>query len=93
MQLRTALGELLREIRKEQRKNLRDIATEGYIALGYLSEVENGRKQISDELLESVAYALGTTPAALIIEAGYRMLGSDPSTLLTSNDLELVSHS
>jgi hypothetical protein len=38
------------------------------MALGYLSEVERGQKDISSELLECVAYAIGVTLGDLTLE-------------------------
>ena len=82
MRYRTALGDVLREERRAKKLSLRDVATSGCIALGYLSEVERGHKEISSELLEGVAFGLGIAPHELIIKAGLRMASCDiPDTL------------
>jgi transcriptional regulator with XRE-family HTH domain len=73
MLYRHALGEVLRERRQQLGYTLRKVSDTGIIALGYLSEVERGQKEISSELLEGVAEGLRTNPYSLIIEAGFKM--------------------
>ena len=58
MLLRNALGETLREARTRQNRTLRDVSTAANVSLGYLSEVERGRKEASSELLASICDAL-----------------------------------
>ncbi|MFQ6172687.1 helix-turn-helix domain-containing protein [Oryzobacter sp. R7] len=57
--LRHELGEVLREIRQEQGRTLRDVATSSSVSLGYLSELERGTKEASSELLSAVCGGLG----------------------------------
>jgi transcriptional regulator with XRE-family HTH domain len=56
--LRDALGETLRDARNQQNRTLRDVSTAANVSLGYLSEVERGRKEASSELLASICDAL-----------------------------------
>jgi transcriptional regulator with XRE-family HTH domain len=56
--LRNALGETLRDARTRQNRTLRDVSTAANVSLGYLSEVERGRKEASSELLASICEAL-----------------------------------
>nr|WP_212753839.1 helix-turn-helix transcriptional regulator [Nakamurella aerolata] len=56
--LRDALGETLRDARTSQNRTLRDVSTAANVSLGYLSEVERGRKEASSELLASICVAL-----------------------------------
>lgn len=77
MKLRTALGEILREERQAQHKTLRSIAATGAIAMGYLSEIERGHKEVSSEVLEYVALALGLEAHELVMRASLRMAGVD----------------
>ncbi len=56
--LRDALGETLRNARTRQNRTLRDVSTAANVSLGYLSEVERGRKEASSELLASICDAL-----------------------------------
>ena len=58
MLLRDALGETLRGARTSQNRTLRDVSTAANVSLGYLSEVERGRKEASSELLASICDAL-----------------------------------
>jgi transcriptional regulator with XRE-family HTH domain len=58
MLLRNALGETLRDARNKQNRTLRDVSTAANVSLGYLSEVERGRKEASSELLASICDAL-----------------------------------
>lgn len=56
--LREAIGERLRRIRTSQSRTLREVSREARVSLGYLSEVERGRKEASSELLASICGAL-----------------------------------
>lgn len=58
MLLRDALGDTLRDARTSQNRTLRDVSTAANVSLGYLSEVERGRKEASSELLASICDAL-----------------------------------
>ncbi len=58
MLLRNALGETLRDARNSQNRTLREVSTAANVSLGYLSEVERGRKEASSELLASICDAL-----------------------------------
>jgi transcriptional regulator with XRE-family HTH domain len=56
--LREAIGERLRRTRTLQRRTLREVSRVARVSLGYLSEVERGRKEPSSELLASICDAL-----------------------------------
>ncbi len=58
MLLRDALGETLRDARTSQNRTLRDVSMTANVSLGYLSEVERGRKEASSELLAAICDAL-----------------------------------
>ena len=58
MLLRNALGDTLRNARTEQSRTLRDVSAAANVSLGYLSEVERGRKEASSELLAAICDAL-----------------------------------
>jgi hypothetical protein len=66
-ELRTVLGEVLREERQRQDRTLADVANEAAVSLAYLSEVERGRKDVSSELLSAVCGAL-QIPLATVLE-------------------------
>ncbi len=56
--LREAIGERLRRTRTSQHRTLREVSRVARVSLGYLSEVERGRKEPSSELLASICHAL-----------------------------------
>lgn len=72
MLYREALGKVIREWRQERNLTLRMVAQDR-MAFNYLSEIERGEKELSSELLPTVASGLGVEIHDLIIEAGYRM--------------------
>lgn len=73
MKFYESLGEVIREERIRRGYSLRQISQRGYVSMGHLSDVENGRKEGSSAFIEAVAGALGIPTYELIIEAGYRM--------------------
>lgn len=56
--VRHVLGDQLRRRRLAQQRTLREVSREARVSLGYLSEVERGRKEASSELLGSICDAL-----------------------------------
>lgn len=56
--LREAIGDSLRRTRTSQSRTLREVSTSAQVSLGYLSEVERGRKEASSELLAAICRAL-----------------------------------
>lgn len=73
MDFQTAFGEIVREQRLANNQTLRSLSANGYLALGYLSEVERGQKCPSSAIIEAIADGLGVSASLLIIEAGFRM--------------------
>jgi transcriptional regulator with XRE-family HTH domain len=68
--LRTTLGDVLRRIRRAQRRTLADVARAAKVSMPYLSEVERGRKEASSEILGAICDALGIELSDLLVEAG-----------------------
>lgn len=69
--LREAVGDRLRRARTAQARTLRDVSRVARVSLGYLSEVERGRKEASSELLSSICGALDLPlPELLVTVAG-----------------------
>lgn len=88
---RDALGEVLREHREGLGWTLRKASQRGLISLGYLSEVERGQKEVSSELLDSVAQAYGVPTSSLVIEAGVRLASWElPNTVPMNFGKEVV---
>ncbi|HEV7647079.1 MAG TPA: helix-turn-helix transcriptional regulator [Actinophytocola sp.] len=64
--LREAIGDRLRHARTNQRRTLREVSRSARVSLGYLSEVERGRKEASSELLAAICDALELPLAQLL---------------------------
>lgn len=66
--LRLLVGDVLRRHRLRQSKTLREVSAAAQVSLGYLSEVERGRKEASSELLGSICAALEVSLADVLRE-------------------------
>jgi transcriptional regulator with XRE-family HTH domain len=66
--LRRLVGDVLRRHRLRQSRTLRDVSAAARVSLGYLSEVERGRKEASSELLASICTALDVSLADVLRE-------------------------
>lgn len=64
--LREAIGDRLRHARTIQHRTLREVSRAARVSLGYLSEVERGRKEASSELLAAICHALDLPLADLL---------------------------
>jgi transcriptional regulator with XRE-family HTH domain len=71
--MREALGVSLRRARTARRRTLRDVSRTARVSLGYLSEVERGRKEPSSELLAAICEALDLALHELLSEAAESM--------------------
>lgn len=89
MLYREALGHALRVRRTKMGMNLRDVAQKTPMALGYLSEVERGQKELSSELLERIAPALGTTVSELVIDASMSLALDECDTVILDMERRL----
>lgn len=69
--LREAIGDRLRRARTGQHRTLRDVSKAARVSLGYLSEVERGRKEASSELLAAICGALELPLADLLKEVAF----------------------
>ena len=68
--LREVIGDVLRRARMEQGRTLREVSDSARVSLGYLSEVERGRKEASSELLGAICGALDVPLSRVLSEAG-----------------------
>lgn len=66
--LRRLLGDVLRRHRLRQSRTLRDVSSAAGVSLGYLSEVERGRKEASSELLDAICGALDVSLSEVLRE-------------------------
>lgn len=71
--VRQEIGDVLRDVRLQKGRTLRQVASKASVALGYLSEVERGQKEASSEILASVAEALDTPISVIMREVGDRL--------------------
>lgn len=67
--LREVIGSNLRAHREHQKRSLRDVSASARVSLGYLSEIERGRKEASSELLACICDALDLELADLLDDA------------------------
>lgn len=84
MLLRDALGETLRDTRTKQRRTLREVSSLANVSLGYLSEVERGRKEASSELLAAICEALDVELSDLLDTASSAIRGTDAAPVATA---------
>lgn len=56
---REVFGDVIRSLRIEKKKTLHDVAEMTGISLGYISEVERGKKEASSEVMETISLAFG----------------------------------
>jgi len=71
--LREVIGDVLRRARTEQGRTLREVSDSARVSLGYLSEVERGRKEASSELLNAICTALDVPLSRVLSDAGEDM--------------------
>ena len=71
--LREVIGDVLRRARTEQGRTLREVSDTARVSLGYLSEVERGRKEASSELLSAICGALDLPLSRVLSDAGEDM--------------------
>ncbi|MDA4109839.1 transcriptional regulator ClgR [Mycolicibacterium holsaticum] len=71
--LREVIGDVLRRARIEQGRTLREVSDSARVSLGYLSEVERGRKEASSELLNAICGALDIPLSRVLSDAGEEM--------------------
>lgn len=71
--LREVIGDTLRGARTAQGRTLREVSDSARVSLGYLSEVERGRKEASSELLVAICGALDVPLSVVIGDAAEAM--------------------
>ena len=88
--MREAIGGSLRRVRTARRRTLRDVSRRARVSLGYLSEVERGRKEPSSELLAAICEALGVTLPDLLTEAAEAMSAEMTAEAVAARPARLV---
>ena len=71
--LREVIGDVLRRARVSQGRTLREVSDSARVSLGYLSEVERGRKEASSELLSAICGALEVPLSRVLSDAGEKL--------------------
>ena len=71
--VRRLMGDVLRRRRVQQGRTLRDVSASARVSLGYLSEVERGRKEASSELLAAICDALDLPMSEVLREVSDEM--------------------
>lgn len=87
MRVSMAVGETIRTIRQEQSLTLRDLSEKSFVALGYLSEIERGKKDPSSEIIESISRGLEVSTAELYTEIAL-LLGAQPEVSFASRSVK-----
>ncbi len=72
--LREVIGDVLRRARTSQGRTLREVSHSARVSLGYLSEVERGRKEASSELLSAICTALDVPLSQVLADSATEML-------------------
>ncbi len=73
--VRATLGAVLRRLREAAERSLGDVAQPAGLSIGFLSEIERGRKDVSTDKLLRLCQALDTTIADVFLELA-RELGA-----------------
>lgn len=71
--LREVIGDVLRRARTGQGRTLREVSDGARVSLGYLSEVERGRKEPSSELLGAICAALDVPLSRVLTDAAQQL--------------------
>ena len=77
------LGDSLRELRKRKHLSLRDIEKESGVSGSYLSQVEQGKRHPSADLLRKIAPTYGASVRELLVMAGYL---DEPEATMSDHD-------
>jgi transcriptional regulator with XRE-family HTH domain len=79
--LREVIGDVLRRARTSQGRTLREVSDSARVSLGYLSEVERGRKEASSELLTAICGALDVPLSEVLTKSGQRLARLERATV------------
>lgn len=81
--LREVVGDVLRRSRVQQGRTLREVSDSARVSLGYLSEVERGRKEASSELISAICGALDVPVSRVLSEAGEELALAESRDVIT----------
>jgi transcriptional regulator with XRE-family HTH domain len=86
---RRLLGEVLRARRMEQGRTLRQLCADARVSLGYMSEIERGRKEASSELLAAICSALDVPLSEILSEVSDAVALEEAAMAVRLTPLEL----
>lgn len=86
--LREVIGDVLRRARTAQGRTLREVSDSARVSLGYLSEVERGRKEASSELLSAICGALDVPLSRVLTDAGEKMARQERARLASAATID-----
>ena len=88
--LREVIGDVLRRARTEQGRTMREVSDSARVSLGYLSEVERGRKEASSELLSAICGALDIPLSRVLSDAGDQMAGQESAEYASAAGISTI---
>ncbi|PTR26622.1 helix-turn-helix protein [Rhodococcus sp. OK519] len=89
--LREAIGDSLRRTRVSQSRTLREVSNSARVSLGYLSEIERGRKEASSELLAAICVALEVPLSEVLVDVSESLAVKAPDTTGAAPGAQQVS--
>ena len=90
--MRRLLGNVLRRRRTAQGRTLREVAASARVSLGYLSEVERGRKEASSELLAAICSALGVPMSVVMREVSDELARAEAAAVRALGAADVARH-
>jgi len=90
--MRRLLGDVLRRRRTAQGRTLREVAASARVSLGYLSEVERGRKEASSELLAAICSALGVPMSVVMREVSDELARAEAAAVRALGAPDVARH-
>jgi transcriptional regulator with XRE-family HTH domain len=92
MLLKDYIGKALLNERTKQARTLRDVSEQSLVALGYLSEIERGRKEVSSGILNHICNSLNITLPDLMIEIAVAMQKDVDTERELTVELDSINH-
>jgi transcriptional regulator with XRE-family HTH domain len=89
--VREVIGDVLRRARTEQGRTLREVSDSARVSLGYLSEVERGRKEASSELLNAICTALDIPLSRVLSDAGEEMAREELAAVASAANIDATT--
>jgi transcriptional regulator with XRE-family HTH domain len=89
--LREVIGDVLRRARTDQGRTLREVSDSARVSLGYLSEVERGRKEASSELLNAICGALDVPLSRVLSDACVEMERQEAAAITSAANIDAAT--